>query len=147
MRTIKKIICAVDLAGFTPVVAEYAVMFAKNTGAELVVIYVAPSLTQYAAFEVQPKALESFIEDISGEASKNMQDVIAKYFCGVKAEGKVVVGYPADEIIKTAENENADMIIMGTHAHKGLQLIMFGSVADKVVKNASVPVLTIRPQK
>ncbi|MBO4313737.1 MAG: universal stress protein, partial [Desulfovibrio sp.] len=42
--------------------------------------------------------------------------------------------------------EKADMIIMGTHGRKGIDRILFGSVAEKVVKNATMPVLTIRPQ-
>ena len=147
MREIKKIVCALDLAEFTADVAEYAVMLAKGTGAKVSVLYVAPSLTQYSAFEIQPKALESFVGEITEEAAKTMQDVMDEYFEDVDAEGRVAIGYPADEIIKTAEEEQADLILMGTHGRQGMDLIIFGSVADKVVKNASMPVLTIRPQK
>lgn len=147
MRTIKKIVCAVDLTESTPDVAEYAVMVAKAMNAELVVVHVAPSLTQYSAFEVQPKALESFIGEISEEASESMQKIMGEYFDGVPAESKVLIGYPAKEILKVAEQENADLIVMGTHGRRGVDLIVFGSVADKVVKSANIPVLTIRPRK
>ena len=61
----------------------------------------------------------------------------------MKAE--VVVGYAAEEILSLAENEDADLIVMGTHGRKGIDRILFGSVAEKVVKNSSRPVLTIRP--
>ena len=61
----------------------------------------------------------------------------------VKAE--VVVGYAAEEILSLAENEDADLIVMGPHGRKGIDRILFGSVAEKVVKNSSRPVLTIRP--
>lgn len=147
MRAIKKIVCAVDLTEYTPDVAEYAVMVAKAMNAGIVVVHVAPSLTQYSAFEIQPKALESFVGEISEEASENMQKVMEKYFADVPAESTVVVGYPAKEILKVAETENADLIVMGTHGRRGVDLIVFGSVADKVVKNADIPVLTIRPGK
>lgn len=147
MKEIKKIVCAVDLAEFSADVAEYAVMVARGMNAELIVLYVAPSLTQYSAFEIQPKALESVIGEITEEAGRTMQEVMDEYFDDVNAEGRVVIGYPADEIIKTAEKEDADLIIMGTHGRQGMDLIIFGSVADKVVKNADMPVLTIRPVK
>ena len=59
---------------------------------------------------------------------------------------KIVTGYPAEEIIKLAESENVDLIVMGTHGRSGIDRILFGSVAEKVVKNASKPVLTIHPE-
>lgn len=147
MRAIKKIVCALDLAELTPDVAEYASMVARTMNAELVVVYVAPSLTQYSAFEIQPKALESFVGEISEGASKTMREVMEEHFGGLKAESRVLSGHPADEIIKAAEQENADLIIMGTHGRRGVDLLIFGSVADNVVKNAYMPVLTFRPRK
>ena len=63
----------------------------------------------------------------------------------VDARGVVVVGYAAEEILALAESEQADIIVMGTRGRKGIDLILFGSVAEKVVKNATCPVLTIRP--
>ncbi|MBO4369276.1 MAG: universal stress protein, partial [Desulfovibrio sp.] len=64
---------------------------------------------------------------------------------GVDAQGQVLIGYAAEEILNRATEENADMIVMGTHGRKGIDRILFGSVAEKVVKNARIPVLTIRP--
>ena len=61
------------------------------------------------------------------------------------ARAVVVVGYAAEEILALAESEQADNIVMGTRGRKGIDLILFGSVAEKVVKNATCPVLTIRP--
>jgi len=74
-----------------------------------------------------------------------MQQFVTENFEGVDAKAEVVVGYAAEEIISIAEKEGADMIIMGTHGRKGIDRILFGSVAEKVVKNSPVPVLTIRP--
>jgi nucleotide-binding universal stress UspA family protein len=59
----------------------------------------------------------------------------------------VVSGDPAEEIIKAAGEEKADLIVMGTHGRKGLEYSLFGSVATKVVRHASVPVLTINPDR
>ena len=62
-------------------------------------------------------------------------------------EAKVLSGDVAEEIINYTESQGIDMIIMGTHGYKGLEKVLFGSVAEKVVKTAPCPVLTINPYK
>jgi nucleotide-binding universal stress UspA family protein len=71
---------------------------------------------------------------------------VSENFADINASGRVVTGYAAEEILDVAEAEKVDMIIMGTHGRKGIDRILFGSVAEKVVKSASMPVLTIRPE-
>ena len=68
-------------------------------------------------------------------------------FWNIGAEGQVLIGYAAEEILTRANDEGADLIVMGTHGRKGIDRILFGSVAEKVVKNASMPVLTVRPNR
>lgn len=145
MREIKKILCAVDLSEHSRSVAEYATTIAKATGAKVVVVYTAPSLSQYVGFHVPPNTIENFVGEIVTGAEKSMESFVTENFPGVDAKGQVLIGYAAEEIINRAEDENADMIIMGTHGRKGIDRILFGSVAEKVVKNAKQPVLTIRP--
>ena len=58
--------------------------------------------------------------------------------------GNVVVGIPFMEIIHAAKELNSDMIIMGTHGRTGLQHVLMGSVAEKVVRRAPCPVLTVK---
>ena len=65
----------------------------------------------------------------------------------MSAAGLVVTGYPAEEILKVAADRKADMIVMGTHGRTGIDRIIFGSVAEKVVKTAACPVLTIKPRE
>ncbi|MEG2172025.1 MAG: universal stress protein [Desulfovibrionaceae bacterium] len=145
MREIKKILCAVDLSEHSRAVAEYTTTLALATGAKVVVVYTAPSLSQYVGFHVPPNTIENFVGEIVTGAEKSMESFVTENFPGVDAKGQVLIGYAAEEIINRAEDENADMIIMGTHGRKGIDRILFGSVAEKVVKNAKQPVLTIRP--
>jgi nucleotide-binding universal stress UspA family protein len=58
---------------------------------------------------------------------------------------KVFMGDVGEQIVEYASDLEADLIVMGTHGYKGLEKIMFGSVADKVVRSASCPVMTINP--
>lgn len=146
MKEIKKILCAVDLSEHSKQVAEYAATLAKNLGASVIVVYTAPSLSQYVGFHVPPNTIENFVGEIVTGAEQSMENFVSENFTGLEAKGVVLIGYAAEEILNKAKEEEADMIIMGTHGRKGIDRILFGSVAEKVVKNARIPVLTIRPQ-
>lgn len=64
-------------------------------------------------------------------------------FRGV-CEAEVARGQPADAIIQFAQERDVDLIVMGTHGRSGLQHVLLGSVAEKVVRHAPCPVLTVR---
>ncbi|WP_432738249.1 universal stress protein [Maridesulfovibrio sp. FT414] len=145
MATIKKILCAVDFSDHSPVVADYASTLAKTMGAEIMCLYVAPSLDQYVGFHVPPSSIENFVGEIVTGADSTMETFIEENFKGMNVNGKVVTGYAAEEILSIAESEGIDLVIMGTHGRAGIDRILFGSVAEKVVKSAKCPVLTIRP--
>jgi nucleotide-binding universal stress UspA family protein len=144
---LSKILCAVDLSDHSKQVAQYAAMLAKATGARLIVIYTAPSLSQYVGFHVPPNTIENFVGEIVSGAEKSMEIFVAENFAGLPVTSKVLIGYAAEEIVNRADEEDVDMIIMGTHGRKGIDRILFGSVAEKVVKHAKQPVLTIRPAR
>ena len=123
MPALKKILCALDLSDQSESVAEYAVMLAKMSGASIVAVYAAPTLTQYTGFHVPPNTIDNFVgEIVSG---------VSEHFTGVDARGVVVVGYAAEEILALAESEQADIIVMGTRGRKGIDLILFGSVLKR----------------
>lgn len=147
MAQIKKILCAVDFSEHSPAVAEYARILAQGLGAKIICLYVALSLSQYVGFHVPPSSIENFVGEIVTGAEATMSAFLSENFQGVQAEGHVVTGYAAEEIFSAAEKEAADLIIMGTHGRKGIDRILFGSVAEKVVKGAKCPVFTIRPAK
>lgn len=145
MPALKKILCAIDLSEQSESVAEYAVMLAKLADASIVAVYAAPTLTQYTGFHVPPNTIDNFVGEIVSGAEQSMKEFVARHFEGVSTRGVVVVGYAAEEILAVAEKEQVDLIVMGTRGRKGIDLILFGSVAEKVVKNAVCPVVTIRP--
>ncbi|WP_418285335.1 universal stress protein [Halorubrum sp. DTA46] len=62
----------------------------------------------------------------------------------VDVETAVVDGSPSREIIRYAENNGCDLVVMGTHGRGGIDRLLLGSVAEKVVRGASIPVLTVR---
>jgi nucleotide-binding universal stress UspA family protein len=63
---------------------------------------------------------------------------------GVKASWRATTGVPSEEIVEIARQEHAEMIVMGTHGRSGLDRILLGSVAERVIRLAPCPVLTVR---
>lgn len=145
MALIKNIMCAVDFSEMSAKVASYTQTLAKSLDASVKVVYVAPSLSQYVGFHVPPTSIENFVGEIVTGAEKTMDTFVEENFSEVDVAGKVLSGYAAEEILNYADNENIDMIIMGTHGRKGIDRVLFGSVAEKIVKAAKMPVMTIRP--
>ncbi len=145
MAEVKKILCAVDFSDMSSRVADYAQTIAVSMNSSVKVVYVAPSLSQYVGFHVPPTSIENFVGEIVSGAEKTMDIFIQENFSEIEATGHVLTGYAAEEILKYADQENMDMIIMGTHGRKGIDRVLFGSVAEKIVKSAPIPVLTIRP--
>ncbi len=145
MAQINKILCAVDFAEYSPQVADYTQTLAKALQAEIYVLYVAPTLAQYVGFQVSPSSIENFVGEIISGAEETMNKFIQDNFSETKASGHVLTGYAAEEILTFADQNNIDLIVMGTHGRKGIDRILFGSVAERVVKSAKIPVLTFRP--
>lgn len=145
MATISKILCPVDFSKHSTKIAEYAETLGTALGAGVEVIYIAPSLSQYESFQVPAGSIAALVGDIISGAEKTMDSFIHDNFKNIKVEGKVLSGDAAQEILDYAKDNKVDMIIMGTHGRKGIDRILFGSVAEKVVKSSKVPVLTVRP--
>lgn len=145
MAKIEKILCAVDFAEYSTQVADYARTMAEAFQAEINVVYVAPTLAHYVGFQVSPSSIENFVGEIISGAEETMNSFINAQFSEHKANGHVLTGYAAEEILKFADQQKMDIIIIGTHGRKGIDRILFGSVAEKVVKSATIPVLTLRP--
>ncbi|MDK2954869.1 MAG: hypothetical protein PWQ57_365 [Desulfovibrionales bacterium] len=145
MPAIKKILCAVDFSDQSSKVADYAKTMGEALGAKISVLYVAPSLSQYVGFHIPASTIENFVGEIVTGADSTMTAFMDENFQGLEAEGRVVTGYAAEEILTFAEEEAIDMIVMGTHGRRGIDRILFGSVAEKVVKTSRCPVLTVRP--
>jgi nucleotide-binding universal stress UspA family protein len=81
--------------------------------------------------------------DQNEAALMQLQDLIPAAFHDTW-QVEIAAGHPADTIVRVAQEHNADLIVMGTHGRTGLQHVLLGSVAEKVVRLASCPVLTIR---
>jgi nucleotide-binding universal stress UspA family protein len=76
-------------------------------------------------------------------AEQHLQSVMG---AGSTAIRTVTVGFPVEEIMKYAADHDIDLIVVGTHGHTGLSHLLLGSVAEKLVRLATCPVLTVHPK-
>lgn len=142
----KKILIATDGSEFTKNAVDYGIDLAKNTGAKLYAIYVVDT----AAFASIPMdaAWESMYEILKQEGDEATRYVANRAEAeGLEVERLTVEGHPAEEIIKYAEKNSANLIVMGTLGKSGLDRFLLGSVAEKVVRNSKIPVLVVRGKK
>ena len=147
MTEIKKILCAVDFSEATGRVASYAATLAKGLGAEVLVAHVAPSMQRYADMQIADESLRRFEDWAKTQAEADMRECMANNFKDVPgAKSMVVVGFAPEVLVETAQAEGCGLILMGTHGRTGLSRLLFGSVAERVVKTSPIPVLTVRPE-
>jgi universal stress protein A len=95
--------------------------------------------------EISFDAMDKFSQSISDAVEKEMQTLKEKDLKGYpKYECMIVHGTPFLEILRTAKEKNVELIVVGTHGRTGLDHVLFGSTAEKVVRRAPCPVLSVR---
>ncbi len=147
MATVSRILVPVDLSDGSREVIDYAMKIARPFKAAVEVVhaweppqYVAPDLL-VAAPGWNSQSLEHVaVETATKELTAQVRQGEA---AGVPVSQKIVVGEAASTILDVAEQDQCDLIVMGTHGRRGLPRLLLGSVAQKVVARASCPVLTI----
>ncbi len=142
MDEIKRILVPVDFSENSDKVLDSAVFIADKFGAELEVVFVVQSFDDYSGFFVPQMPMAQFEGEMVTAAEKKMSEFLGSR--RVKTT-TVLIGDVGEQIVSHAEETGADLIVMGTHGYKGLERVMFGSVANKVVKSAPCPVMTINP--
>ena len=87
----------------------------------------------------------AYLQDLEAEIMQSMESYLARVTAaGLEGATVVIHGVPFHEILETAKTQLVDLIIMGTHGRTGLQHVLLGSVAEKVVRLAPCPVLVAR---
>lgn len=145
MADIRRVVVPVDFSSNMNKVVDYGLSVADKLGAEVLFLHVINDFQGYDMMLVHPSFV-GMTKDLEQKAEERMANLVENHAGreqGVR--GHVVVGDAADEIISYAKLERADMIIIGTHGVKGLEKILIGSTADRVVKKAPCPVLVFNP--
>jgi nucleotide-binding universal stress UspA family protein len=142
---IRAILFPTDFSNGARAAIDHVVSLARDYQARLILLYVIQDITIAEWYVPSSLSVAGLIEDMQKSAWQEMEKLGAELSPRVKDIEKMVVrGVPFVEIIRTAREKNADLIVIGTHGRTGIDHMLFGSTADKVVRKASCPVLTVR---
>jgi nucleotide-binding universal stress UspA family protein len=145
MKPFDKILYATDFSENSEHAFDYALTLAREFGSRLTIIHVINEPVDLRGFYVPHISFEKLEKEIEEGAEKMMEK-----FCRTRAkdftnyETLIVAGIPYEEILKKATEQQASLIVLGTQGRKGIDHFLFGSTAERVVRNAKCPVMTVR---
>ena len=142
---IKTILFPTDFSNGARAAMDHAITLARDYEAKLILLYVIQDISIAEWYIPSSLSVTDLVADMQKSAWKEMDKWGAEVASRVKDVEKLVVrGVPFVEIIQTAKEKNADLIVIGTHGRTGIDHMLFGSTAEKVVRKAACPVLTVR---
>lgn len=144
MELIKSIMVPIDFSEYSKSALKYAIDFAKQFKAKMYLIYVVEPIIYPADFSMGQVAIPSADFDLQSRANEELMNLAKTIGTDLQSETIIKTGKPFVEIIDTAKEKDVDLIIMATHGHTGVEHLLFGSTAEKVVRKAPCPVLTLR---
>lgn len=145
MQQIKKILVPIDFSDHSINALKYAVDFAQTFGAKLYLIYIVEPMLYPADFSMGQIAIPDVSDDLVRRGEDEMNAIVKEHVEGKVPYEKIIkTGRPFIEIIEAASEYDIDLIIISTHGHTGVEHLLFGSTAEKVVRKAPCPVLTVR---
>jgi universal stress protein A len=135
MSQISHILCPVDFSETSEKALRYAERLAESTGAELVLLH---------AFDVPASFNAAGQSEPADAAEKKQLEELHVRTPYIEVNRVLHAGPPGEVICWVAQERNCDLIVLGTHGRGGLKHLLFGSVAEYVLRNARCPVLTVR---
>ncbi len=142
---ISKVLVPIDFSDYSKSALKYAVSFVKHFNAKLILVYVVEPVIYPPDFSMGQIAIPSVDLDMDRRALDELNKLAELEIpADIQVLSVVKTGKPFIEIIETAGEQDADLIIIATHGHTGMEHILFGSTAEKVIRKAPCPVLTLR---
>ena len=144
---IRSILVPIDFSIHSKNALKYAVPIAEKFRASLHLVYVVEPTIYPADLGFGQVVLPGVEDELREKGAEELEMLIKKEIGKrVGASCAVRTGNPHQEILREADEREVDMIIVATHGHSGMEHMLFGSTADRIVRSARCPVMTIRPQ-
>jgi nucleotide-binding universal stress UspA family protein len=145
---VSKILAAVDFSRYSEAVLEHALAIADLYAAEVHVMHAwqIPPIASPELLAAGPAGVLGFDEHVRAEAERTLRNFVAPFASrrDLRIHTCLALGEPAERIVSLAKDGDYDLIVMGTHGRTGLDRFVMGSIAEKVVRRATCPVLTVR---
>jgi nucleotide-binding universal stress UspA family protein len=143
MPQFQRIVCPTDFSPPSEAAAKYAASLARAYHGKLLLLHVLPQL-HYPLRGLGMTAIPHLQADLHERAKDRLRQLATALGDGFELQLELRDGEPFEQIIAAAREANADIIVMGTHGHRGLKHALVGSTAERVVRLAGCPVLTVR---
>jgi nucleotide-binding universal stress UspA family protein len=135
-----------DFSEYSAEAARYACAFAELFNSELHLLHVLEMYSNSTPIFAGGLTLPQMVQESKEAAESELARVVdLQWRQGKRVVHATVEGTPFLEIIRYAKDYDVDLIVMGTHGRSALKQVLMGSVADRVVRQAPCPVLTVRP--
>ncbi len=150
MFPVRKIVAPTDFSEASKYGLRIAIEVAEKFEAELILVHVnvKPMIAgTHSKAEVRTKVdmlMASLQTEVRKQLDKLTEELIPDH---LRCDVRLIDGHPAEEITRLAKEEGVDMIVMSTHGYSGFKHLLSGSVAERVVRTAHCPVLTVRPHE
>ena len=142
---LRKILVPIDFSEYSKKALHYAIPFARQFHAKILLLYVVEPTIYPADFSFGQIGMPNVENELRVKGEQELQELITNEIKGVvPAEGLVKVGLPFVEVVSYAKEEGVELIIVATHGHTGVEHVLFGSTAEKIVRKAPCPVLVVR---
>jgi nucleotide-binding universal stress UspA family protein len=146
MKKFNNILFPIDFSEVSSEIVPYVISLADKVNAEVHIIFVVRRLENCRSIFVSHAAVENFEMEIVLGAETKMDEFVEAFFNStIRPKTKILIGDIIEEIIKYIKAKGIDLVIIGTHGRKGMDRIILGSIADRVIKSAPVPVLSVNP--
>ena len=145
MLPFRKILHPTDFSAPSQEALNAAKELAAHFSAELVIVHVVSAVPLLPVMEgTSSFDVETYQAELVACSRQALEDLLSRHFPQGGVRSDLLHGNPADQIVRIAEKEGIDLIVLATHGQTGWRHLVFGSVAARVVRLAPCPVLTIR---
>ncbi|GJQ21980.1 MAG: hypothetical protein HBSIN02_23350 [Bacteroidia bacterium] len=142
---LNRILVPIDFSDHSRKALRYAIPFAEQFGATIDLVYVVEPTVYPADFSFGQVGFPAIEDELRKRGAEELDELVEKEIGKrVKARRAVRTGKAFYEILLYAKEEKVDLIIIATHGHTGIEHVLFGSTAEKVVRKAPCPVLVVR---
>jgi len=143
----RSILVPIDFSAHSKNALKYAVPIAEKFRAALHLVYVVEPTIYPADLGFGQVVLPGVEDELREKGAEELEALIEREIPRrVRASCSVRTGNPHQEILREAKDREVGMIVVATHGHSGVEHMLFGSTADRIVRNAKCPVLTVRPE-
>lgn len=146
MPSFDKILYATDFSESSEHAFKYALSLAQKFQSRLIILHVINEPVDLRGFYVPHVSFENLEKEIEEGAQKMMEKFCASHIGAdfTDYQTEIVTGIPYEEILRRAEQEEVSFIVLGTQGRSGIDHLLFGSTAERVVRKAKAPVVTVR---